>query len=133
KIYLVNFVYARKFGAPAPKSRSFGRWVLYASRAHHQDKEEGRKEDLESWFYNMIEMYNGNAIVWRDKPIERCALKEQLMANTNESPAKKLLLAPFLSIITDILLCSNSVAPDYSSIYCAIDFLENMDPRPANE
>ncbi|GMT30894.1 hypothetical protein PFISCL1PPCAC_22191 [Pristionchus fissidentatus] len=52
KIYLANMSNARKF---ADELRCSTKPWMYASRAAHHGKEEGRKEDLESWFYNVVE------------------------------------------------------------------------------
>ncbi|GMT29705.1 hypothetical protein PFISCL1PPCAC_21002, partial [Pristionchus fissidentatus] len=137
KIYLTGFSWAKQIPKdPAKRRRTrYGAGTdPYASRAQHNDKIVGRSDDLESWFYLVIEMYDVGAQVWQGKreSEEVYALKNQLMTKTNESPAKKLLPAPLLSIIIELHLASSSASPDYESIHRAIDVLEHMDPRPAD-
>ncbi|GMT12766.1 hypothetical protein PFISCL1PPCAC_4063, partial [Pristionchus fissidentatus] len=128
KIYLGNFGTARKYPFTDDEARnSLSRMGGFRSRAFLAGKEEGKKDDLESWFYCIIQIYNKEAVPWLGKDdAEEFALKEQLMEKTNESPAKKLLPAPMLSMINDLHLSSNSASPDYKSIHVAIDVLEKM-------
>lgn len=38
----------------------------YAARTCHQSREQGRRDDLESWFYMLVEFFNPAAVFWRD-------------------------------------------------------------------
>ncbi|GMT09643.1 hypothetical protein PFISCL1PPCAC_940, partial [Pristionchus fissidentatus] len=136
KIYLADFGLARKFQTDEKKCRlrvGFEGTVRYGSRAAHEEKEQGRKDDLESWFYAIIEIYNKDTLIWRRIPdkIDVYRLKNQLMTKPNESRITKLLPAPLSDIIMDIHLTSFGATPDYKSIHRAITFLEQMDKRPS--
>ncbi|GMT25934.1 hypothetical protein PFISCL1PPCAC_17231, partial [Pristionchus fissidentatus] len=136
KIYLANFVCARKAEDRKEASKHFfPELTKYAPMAYHESRALERKDDLESWFYVILQIFNKEAMAWRTmkEEDEQYKLKVQLMKKTNESPSKKLLPAPLLSLINDIDLTTVSSPVDYKSMMCAIDLLDKMDDRPADK
>ncbi|GMT22562.1 hypothetical protein PFISCL1PPCAC_13859, partial [Pristionchus fissidentatus] len=87
KVYLIDFGIARKYLDPDRRIRiprahvSFIGSPKYAPRAAHQNREQCRKDDLESWFFFIMEMFNANYLIWhaakgRD---DMCRYKDQFM------------------------------------------------------
>jgi len=65
KIYLVDFGLCRQFKSPGgeikpPREHTqFRGTIRYASLAAHKEEEQSPKDDLESWFYVVIELMTG--------------------------------------------------------------------------
>ncbi|GMT26129.1 hypothetical protein PFISCL1PPCAC_17426, partial [Pristionchus fissidentatus] len=76
---------------------------------------------------------NKDTLIWRKlicDDAEEYRMKSELMTTTNESPVKKLLPAPLLSLIYDLHVVTYSTPPDYKLMQNAINVLQNMDDRP---
>ncbi|KAK0402997.1 hypothetical protein QR680_016661 [Steinernema hermaphroditum] len=67
-VALVNFAMAKKFrGEDKSKGKTRCRFfgnVRYASRNAHLMKDRGRKDDLESWLYMVLDFCDDNALPW---------------------------------------------------------------------
>lgn len=56
----------------------------YAARTCHQSREQGRRDDLESWFYMLVEFFNPAAVFWRDTHDRNEVLRKKQKARTEE-------------------------------------------------
>lgn len=74
KIYMLDFGMARKyvkedvppFTIRHPRQRAgFRGTVRYAAISCHLEREQSRKDDLESWLYQQVELTSGK-VPWRD-------------------------------------------------------------------
>ncbi|KAF8359099.1 hypothetical protein PRIPAC_94094 [Pristionchus pacificus] len=70
-IFMIDFGIARRFMDKDGKLRiprqtvRFLGTVRFASRSCHNEKEQSRKDDLESWCYMVLDLFNPENITWR--------------------------------------------------------------------
>jgi tau tubulin kinase len=124
KIYLFDFGMARKYvnddniiHHPRIKA-GFRGTPRYAPFAAHNDEDQGRKDDVESWFYSLVEITNG-ALPWRE--MEADSLKAAKQRVRNDEQAKEEMLrgcpAEYLQIFNYIITLTYYDKPNYEMIY----------------
>ncbi|KAL6725434.1 hypothetical protein Aduo_007487 [Ancylostoma duodenale] len=91
-IFMLDFGIAKRIAGddgiiPEPREKvAFMGTRRYASRACHQMKEQGRKDDVESWCYMMLDIFDEKCIPWRDVKDndETLRLKDDLMHSRDD-------------------------------------------------
>ncbi|CAJ0598500.1 unnamed protein product [Cylicocyclus nassatus] len=91
-IFMLDFGIAKRIAGddgiiPEPREKvAFMGTRRYASRACHQMKEQGRKDDVESWCYMMLDTFDEKCIPWRDVKDndETLRLKDDLMHSRDD-------------------------------------------------
>ncbi|KJH39790.1 hypothetical protein DICVIV_14322, partial [Dictyocaulus viviparus] len=72
---------------PEPREKvAFMETRRYASRACHQMKEQDRKDDVESWCYMVLDIFDGKCIPWREliENDETFRMKDDLMHSRDD-------------------------------------------------
>uniref|UniRef100_A0AC34R239 Protein kinase domain-containing protein n=1 Tax=Panagrolaimus sp. JU765 TaxID=591449 RepID=A0AC34R239_9BILA len=79
-LYILDFGIARQYtnrnGMDVRAARSYVKFlgtVRYASRTCHRAKEQSRKDDMETWIYMTVEMFDSGNIFWK-KNVDRVAV-----------------------------------------------------------
>ncbi|VDN06801.1 unnamed protein product [Thelazia callipaeda] len=97
KVYIIDFGLCRLYRSPTngikpPRQKtSFRGSARYASLAAHREEELSPKDDLESWFYMLIEMISGE-LPWSDFPRTDRIQVQQKKEESRASEALKILL-----------------------------------------
>nr|CDJ83168.1 Serine threonine protein kinase-related domain containing protein [Haemonchus contortus] len=91
-IFMLDFGIAKRIAGddgiiPEPREKvSFMGTRRYASRAAHQMKEQGRKDDVESWCYMVLDIFDEKCIPWREikDNDELFRMKDELMHSRDD-------------------------------------------------
>ncbi|GMS88763.1 hypothetical protein PENTCL1PPCAC_10938, partial [Pristionchus entomophagus] len=121
-IFMIDFGIARRYVETDGKLRiprqgvRFLGTVRFASRSCHNEREQARKDDLESWCYMIIDLFNPDNITWRRVTVRTkvAVCKHQLFtrADSKEIDAPKVMIKS-IAYVNDLRYAD---APDYEKI-----------------
>ncbi|KAF1768635.1 hypothetical protein GCK72_000447 [Caenorhabditis remanei] len=134
KIYLTGFRFARSHFAGGTKNKKvraarsnvkFGVTPRYGSLAGMKEKDQGRKDDLESWIYMFYEMLDRkNALPWANKEKSKAMIEQKEQFMENKIPeVYKIVPSEFKEIVDMVRKMKYESAPDYQAIKSIVEMV----------
>ncbi|CAI5446013.1 unnamed protein product [Caenorhabditis angaria] len=123
-IYLQDFRAHRKFIdankktiAARPKVKRYG-FARFCSRATQQEKDQGRKDDLESWLYTIFWLMDHDSLSWKKEKDIPTILnqKDAFMKNEKENEMFKNVPKELKGLIEAISPMTFDTEPDYEKL-----------------
>uniref|UniRef100_A0A914E2V0 Protein kinase domain-containing protein n=1 Tax=Acrobeloides nanus TaxID=290746 RepID=A0A914E2V0_9BILA len=126
-VYLTDFDLAWKFidektkTHKPPGTRRFIDSICYASMKSHMCQELSRRDDLESWLYLSLELFDRQHLAWHDVTIAETVLNKKKNFAKNPDPKifQKLALQ-YRLIMEHIMALSFDDAPEYPRLFALI-------------
>ncbi|KAI6208039.1 Protein kinase domain-containing protein [Aphelenchoides besseyi] len=142
-IYLLDFGIARKYMADdsdssmkTPRSTvNFKGTVRYASLSCHRNKEMGPKDDVESWFYMIVELMNPQGLPWRrlnDRSVVQRSKEDARTLNNTFYPTF-ICRDELQAILNYVDTLDYTDRPDYGYIYETLRLCAQIDNVNIND
>ncbi|GMR52452.1 hypothetical protein PMAYCL1PPCAC_22647, partial [Pristionchus mayeri] len=143
-VYIIDFGLARAFAYAPPKHSPPGtRWISRKARASldfkgtwrfaapsmHEEKEQGRKDDIWSFLYMLIDLYC--ELPWGDRDDEKTVEKKKL--NISDQDLMTRMPDEFKFIPKHLRTLDVYQRPDYYRIFLALDKVRSKSPSASFE
>ncbi|GMT18372.1 hypothetical protein PFISCL1PPCAC_28558, partial [Pristionchus fissidentatus] len=130
-VYIIDFGLARAFAYPPTKDSIGHRWLARKARGHldfkgtwrfasptmHEEKEQGRKDDIWSFLYMLIDLYCG--LPWSDSDDKKTAETKKLHISDTDLMIR--MPEEFKFIPTHLRALNVYQRPEYYRIFMALD------------